>query len=150
MQKLQSSVADIQPKLLHNIGFRNLSAEQRATITEALKSLGNKNHYFVIDSDMSCADCASYAASFLAVFPQPPWTLQMPKVLGPSDASPKGLALLTPDPSHPLPEAEAVAKALRAANIDFEIKRGAEEFFIPGGTGPIETAGLLITSQAIP
>jgi hypothetical protein len=65
---------------------------------------------------------------------------------GPSNPSPKGLVVLTPDPQHPSPDAAIVIKALTAAAIPFDAKAGGvpiREF----GKFDAPISGLQITSR---
>jgi hypothetical protein len=60
-------------------------------------------------------------------------------------ASPKGVAIVTPDPSAPLHEAVALAKGLAAAEIPLDLTQGWE--LDPNGSAKT-VAGLLITPKA--
>jgi uncharacterized protein YukE len=149
VNRLQASVTDLAPKL-NSLKVRSLSSVQRDAMTAILKSGGGSLYHFEIQSDMSCQDCGVFATSLLSAFPHPPWIITMAKVLGPSGPSPKGIAVLTPDPSHPSPEIALVTKALQAADIDFDLEGGAAMYFQPGALQPIKTAAMLITLKLTP
>lgn len=137
---------DALEKRVGRIEPRHLSDEERNIIAGIVKVPVGLNYSFSIQSDMSCADCNQYAADFHAVLTDAHWAIQMPKVLGPSAASPKGIAILTPDPSTPLPEASALMRALTAAGISFDLKPGRDPSFMPDRM----VAAMLITAKATP
>jgi hypothetical protein len=64
-------------------------------------------------------------------------------VLGSANASPKGVAVETPDPSHPSPEATSLMQALGQAKIPYDLKARALD---PSGRFP--ASGLLITARS--
>lgn len=138
---LEARIGRIEP--------RRLSAEQRRIIADLARIPSGSSYSVSIQSDMSCADCGQFAADFLAALTDASWTIRMPKILGASAASPKGIAILTPDPSAPLPEATALMRALAAAKIPFDLKPGSDS--IPAPAGPINLmAAMLITARASP
>ena len=73
-------------------------------------------------------------------------------VLGVRAAPPKGLAILTPDPDHPSPEAAMLVAAFKAAKVDFDLQAGADR--IPSGPPAFQsrevTTALLITARGVP
>jgi hypothetical protein len=102
------------------------------------------NQYYVsIESDMSCADCNQYATEFFSILNGAHWQIIMPKVMGAAAASPKGIAILTPDPANPLPEATALIRGLNEAKVPFDLKAGSGG--LPG-TSPM--AAILITARS--
>jgi hypothetical protein len=103
-----------------------LVAEQRriilTSLTESSSRLGAVR--ISLTHDMTCADCAQYAADFAETLTTANCNFQPEGALGTSFASPKGVTILTPDPANPLPEAKALADALSAAKIPFDLKPG--------------------------
>jgi len=99
----------------------------------------------VIESEMSCLDCGTYAADMLSLFSSPPWMISTPKVMGARQASPTGISILTPDTNHPTAEAYAIIEALRSAKISFDIKEGGER---ESPTDNLRTA-ILITAKGL-
>ena len=80
----------------------------------------------VVGADGMCVDCYQYAIDFLGVIADAFWSREMIMVMAPRGASPKGVAILTPDISAPLPEAVALANGLKAAGIPFDLNQGFE------------------------
>jgi hypothetical protein len=124
---------------------RALSADQRIQIAKSVQVPPGSFYVMVIAADMDCTDCYQYAVDFQAILSDANWRHGMIRVMARQAASPKGVAILTPDPSAPLPEAVAVADGLRAAGIPFDLTKGAE--LDPNGRGKW-VAGLLITPKA--
>lgn len=77
-----------------------------------------------INSDVSCPDCGQFAAGFEDILTRAHWKIAMGMVAGPGNASPTGITIETPDPLHPSPEAESLIRALREANVPFDLKKG--------------------------
>lgn len=144
-EEAKAKIDDLERRLAR-IEPRTLSTEQRTTISKIIGAMAQGNYSLSIQTDMSCADCGQYAADFQAILVDAHWTIEMPKVLGASAASPKGIAILTPDPSNPLPEASGLIRALTAANIPFDLKADAA----PPGVRRASVAALLITAKASP
>jgi hypothetical protein len=137
---LEAPLARIEP--------RRLSAEQGEIIRSHVRRVQKSNMNISIQSDMSCADCNQYAVDFQSVLEGSNWTTKMPKVMAVSAASPKGIAILTPDISNPLSEAAALIAALTAARIPFDLKVGYDFSNVePAGHGD-PVAVLLITARA--
>jgi hypothetical protein len=142
LDALEAHLARIEP--------RSLSVEQRDAIRSKIADFPSAHAYSLnIVSDMSCGDCVQYAADFKAVLMEARWRVEMPKVLAAKGGSPTGIAILTPDPSKPLPAAAVVARALTAAKIQFDLNAGSEFFSGPPGVMR-PTAELLITARAKP
>jgi hypothetical protein len=139
VDNLEARLARLEP--------RRISTDQGYIIFENIKELFGPSHSVAIQSDMSCVDCNQYAADFQAVLSRVQWTIRMPGVMGPSARSPTGIAILTPDPNNPLPEAVALVRALTAAHILFELKAGSDPFQgLPGVS--ILNVAMLITAKA--
>ena len=139
---LEARLARLEP--------RGLSAEQRDAIRSEIAGFPSTHAYYLdIVSDMSCGDCAQYAADFKAVLIDSRWRVETPRVLGARSGSPTGISILTPDPSKPLPAAAVLARALTAAKIQFDLNAGSEFFSGPAGVMH-PTAELLITAKAPP
>jgi hypothetical protein len=112
---LEARLARIEP--------RQLSDVQLARMSEVIKTAFG--HYDIfIDKDMVCADCGEYASQIANLLPRDQWSIRMRMVGGPSQASPKGLAVVTPDPLHPSAEAAVLIRALTAAGIPFDVNAG--------------------------
>jgi hypothetical protein len=75
----------------------------------------------------------------------------MPIVGGPSGRSPKGLAILTPDPANSPPEVAAIIDALKAADIPFDLKIGGD--ITPNQSGTTDftkrVTEILVTARSI-
>jgi hypothetical protein len=134
---LEAKVAKLEP--------RRLYPEKLETVSKLIKTLPPMPYNLSIEADMACADCNQYAADLQSAFPQPPWSVIMPMIAGPSVRSPKGLAILTPDPKNPLPEAAAIASALTAADIPFDLMAGNDELGDPFKPSKRITALVLTT-----
>ena len=139
-EEAKAKIADLEARLAM-VEPRRLSTEQRNTIVSILAEFGVGNSQ--VSSEMSCTDCAQYAADFEETLRRVHWRIMHTSVLGPPVASPKGLAILTPDPSNPLPEAKALADALVAAKIPFDIVKGA-----PGAPPMLPSMAVLITPRS--
>jgi hypothetical protein len=138
-KKLNEKIAKLEP--------RHLTKEQRDIISGIISGHVNSNYALVVASDMSCADCKRYANEFISLLPKSNWEISTPSVLAASAASTKGIAVLTPDPTNPLPEADILIKAFSAANIKFDIKAGGDSFVTRPGEPRKTIAELLITVQ---
>jgi hypothetical protein len=138
-KQLDERLAKIEP--------RHLSQQQIEIIRSSLARLRGSNFALSIQSDMSCTDCAIYAADFQSVISETGWAIKMPKIMAASMASPKGLAILTPDRNNPLPEARALIDALTKAQIPFDLKSGSDFRGLPGIDAP-KIVALLITARA--
>jgi hypothetical protein len=124
---------------------RTLSAVQRSQIANFVQVPAGSTYVMVIGADMDCTDCYQYAIDFQGILSDAHWRHEMIRVMARQGASPKGVAIVTPDPSAPLPEAVALAHGLTAAGIPFDLTKGAE--LDPNGRGKL-VAGLLITPKA--
>ena len=117
----KAKIADLEARLAI-VEPRRLSAEQRNVIVSSLVKSGDVTaDTGELAHDMSCTDCAQYAADFEETLLRAHWQIRPSSVMGTAMASPKGVAVLTPDPSNPLPEAKALADALLAAKIPFDL-----------------------------
>jgi len=115
---------------------RRISVEQRDIIGAHVGVPQNSAYSLSILPDMNCTDCNRYALDFQSVLMGANWTIAMTRMEEASAAaSPKGVTILTPDPSKPLSEASALVRALKAAEIPFDLKTGS-------------IAGLLITTRS--
>jgi hypothetical protein len=100
---------------------RTLSAQESSIISSSLKASGISAGDIRLASDDGCADCAQYAASFKEALKVTTWSILREELGGNIRmGSPKGVAIVTQDPSNPLPEAKALADALVAAKIPFD------------------------------
>ena len=126
---------------------RNLSPEQRAQIAKFVQVPAGFTYMVSIGTDMNCYDCHQYATDFHSVLADAHWAIQSVLVARIQGSSPKGLAVATPDPASPLPEAIALEHALTAAGIPFERIRGGDAKQQFGGSGK-QIAQLLITLRA--
>jgi hypothetical protein len=127
---------------------RHVSKVQHELISKVILSMPQGSYSISIQSDMGCSDCKQYAADFLSIFPRPAWSVIMPSVMGPSASSPKGLAILTPDPANPLPEATALVSALNAANIPFDLKAGGDRIMDGRSPPGKQIPAILITPKS--
>ena len=134
---LENRLAKIEPRRLRE-------DERRAIARFVVIPAAGKQFLISIESDMSCPDCAQYAADFLAITDNAHWSSIAPKVMGVTRASPKGIAILTPDPGSPLPEAEAFVRGLTEAKIPFDLKAGSDRV---GLSGP-QIPAILITPRS--
>ena len=103
------------------------------------------SYVMVIASDMDCTDCYQYAIDFQGILFDAHWRHEMVRVMAHRGSSPKGVAIETPDPAAPLPEAIALAHGLTAAGIPFDLTQGAQ--LDPNGSGKW-VAGIVITRKA--
>jgi len=124
---------------------RTLSADQRKQIERFVQVPAGSTYTMVIGADMDCTDCYQYAIDFQGILFDAHWSHEMIRVGAAQGASPKGVAILTPDTSAPLPEAVALANGLTAAGIPFDLAKGAE--LDPNKSGKW-VAGLIIPPRA--
>lgn len=124
---------------------RTISPEQRRQIEKFVQMPAGAQYVMVIAADMQCTDCNQYSIDFQAILSDAHWRQERIGSMLRQAASPKGVAIVTPDPSAPLPEAVALANGLTAAGIPFDLTKGAE--LDPNGRGKW-VAGLLITPKA--
>ena len=124
---------------------RTISPEQRRQIEKFVQMPTGSQYVMVIEADMQCTDCNQYSIDFDAILADAHWRHERIGSMLRHAASPKGVAIVTPDPSAPLPEAVALANGLTAAGIPFDLTKGAE--LDPNGRGQL-VAGLLITPKA--
>jgi hypothetical protein len=122
-------------------------------MSKIVNSMPPGTYNISIESDMACSDCNQYAADLQSIFLQPPWSVRMPMVGGPGKGSTKGMALLTPDPNDPLPEAKTIGGALTAAGIPFDLMAGADRLIDPAhpvaGPPPL-IAAIVLTARVSP
>jgi hypothetical protein len=104
---LEARISRVEP--------RQLSPEQKKIITENALLPAGACYALSIESDMHCIDCSEYAEEFSDIFSKAHWRIRTPMIERPSIKSPKGIAVLSPDPSNPPPAAAAVIRALKAA-----------------------------------
>ena len=136
---LEASVRRLEP--------RTISAEQRRQIEKFVQMPAGSQYVMVIEADLQCNDCNQYSIDFQSILSDAHWRQERIGSMLRHAASAKGVAILTPDPSAPLPEAVALANGLTAAGIAFDLTKGAE--LDPNGRGNW-VAGLLITPKAGP
>jgi hypothetical protein len=137
-------VADLEMRLTR-VEPRGLKDKERIAITTSLESIGVAAGNIIIAHEMSCTDCAQYATDFGDVLKGAHWGFVPSGVIADARASPKGLAIITPDTSNPLPEAKALADALTAAKMPFDMaqSRGPSMQNLP-------SVELLITPRSTP
>ena len=120
---LKAQNSDLAARLV-KLEPRRLHAQESSIILSSLKASGIPAGDIVLASDDGCWDCAQYADSFKEALSVPTWSILREEIGGGIlPASPKGVAIVTPDPSNPLPEAKALEDALLAAKIPFDITR---------------------------
>lgn len=110
---LETRVAKVEP--------RGLKDNERIAIKASLEFIGVSASNIVLSHELSCTDCAQFATDFGDVLKSAHWGFVPSGVMGAMMASPKGLAIVTPDAANPLPEAKALADALTAAKIPFDM-----------------------------
>jgi hypothetical protein len=135
---LEARVGRVEP--------RQLSPEQKKTITENAMLPAGASYELSIESDIRCLDCNQYAEEFSDIFSEVHWNIRTPMIERPSIKSPKGIAVLSPDPSNPLPAAAALIRALKAADIPFDLMPGSDLVFGPLGL-PVPRPAMVITAK---
>lgn len=135
---LEARVSRVEP--------RQLSFEQKKTIVENVMLPAGSSYALSIESDIRCQDCNQYAGEFLEIFSEAHWTIRAPMVERPSTKSPKGIAVLSPDPRNPLPAASALIRALKAADIPFDLMPGSYIIFDLQGM-PTPIPAIAITAK---
>jgi hypothetical protein len=123
---------------------RTLTPDQRNQIAKFVSVPTGSTYVLSVMSNMDCKDCNEYATDFQSVLHDAQWFLQPAKIMANPGASPKGVAIVTPDLSAPLPEAIALRQALLAANIPFDVNQGSDV------RGNKRIAGLIISPRASP
>lgn len=134
---------------LSRIEPRRLLVEQRNIITSYVTVPYGVNYMISVQSEMACGDCRQYLDDFQDILYNAHWNIERISLSNATAASPKGIAILTPDIDHPLPEASVLTTALKAAKIDFDLKTGlypARDKF--GKT--TSAAVILITQKVVP
>jgi hypothetical protein len=112
----KAKIADLEARLAM-VEPRRLSAEQRHAMAS---SFGNSGGSIVLSHDMTCADCAQYAADFDKILKEAHWTIIPSGVVGVPNVSSKGVTIWTSD-IHLSPDAKALVDAFGAAKIPFDI-----------------------------
>ena len=128
---------------------RRLSAEQRNIIASFVTVPSGVNYVISAQSDMACRDCRQYLENFQDILRNAHWNIEQISLSNATAASPKGIAILTPDTGHPLPEASALTTALVAAKIDFDLKTGSYPARDQSGK-MTSVAAILVTSKVAP
>lgn len=136
---LEARVSRVEP--------RQLSPGQKKTITEYVILPSGASYALSIESDIGCQDCNQYAEDFSVILSEAHWTIRTPMVERPGIKSPK--AVLSPDPSNPLPPAVALIRALKAADIPFDLMSGSELNFGSQGT-PTPISAMIISTKVMP
>jgi hypothetical protein len=95
---------------------------------------------------MRCLDCNQYAEEFADIFSEAHWSIRTPMIERPSTKSPKGIAVLSPDTNNPPPSAVALIRALKAADIPFDLMLGSDLNFDLQGI-PIPIPAMVITAK---
>lgn len=139
-EQAQKKIVDLETRLAR-VEPRRITDDQRRAISDVLSQ--NPGSQVLISSDMSCADCGAFTADFRDVLNTARWRVLASSVLGAANASPKGIAIETPNLSHPSPEAESLMRALGQAKIPYDLKARA-----PDSSGALPTTGLLITARS--
>lgn len=134
---------------LSRIEPRHLSTDQRNIIASLVTVTYGINYVISAQSDMTCADCGQYLSEFQDILHKARWDTVTTRVSGASAASPKGIAIITPDTNNPLPEASALITALVAAKIDFDLKTGSYPVRDPSGK-VVSVAAILVTQKVSP
>ena len=141
IDSLESRLARLEP--------RRLSIEQRNIIASYVTVPPGVNYMISTQLEMACGDCRKYLEDFQDILHNAHWNIVPISLSNATAASPKGIAILTPDTDHPLPEASALMTALTAAKIDFDLKTGsypARDQF-----GKVTSfAAILITQKDVP
>ena len=106
---LESRISLLEP--------RSLSDDESSAIRKMLAGFQGPDHQAIVSTDMSCTDCRGFAEQIAQILVDLHWQISTPMVMGPSNPSPTGLRVGTPDVAHPLPDAEALARAFAAAKI---------------------------------
>jgi hypothetical protein len=138
---LKARVSRVEP--------RKLSPEQKKTITGNVMLPIGASYALSIESDMGCLDCNQYADEFSGILSGAHWMIRTPMIERPGTKSLKGIAVLSPDTSNPLPAAAALMRALKAADIPFDLMPGSDMNFDPQGT-PSPISAMVITAKVTP
>lgn len=138
---LEARISRVEP--------RRLSNEQKKKITENVIMPVGEAYALSIESDMGCPDCNQYAEDFSGILSEAHWTIRTPMVERPGTKSPKGIAVLSPDPNNPLPPVVALIRALKAADIPFDLMSGSELNFGSQGA-PTPISAMIISTNVMP
>jgi hypothetical protein len=102
---------------------RRVSAQQRESIAERLKSLRGTASALTIVHEGPCFDCAQFAADFDGVFRSiPGWAISTRVIMGLVQRPPHGLAVVVADPGNPSPFEAALLQALQGAGIALDLQ----------------------------
>jgi len=130
IRELQDRVRAIEPRRLTN--------DQRQRMREVLGRLSGSTIEVVHDG--ACPDANGYSMAFAHLLGEMGWRVSTPMVIGPGMRPPSGLAIAIPDIKAQTEHARALAEALRAAKIEFDLygqHRGRESEITLLVTAPI-------------
>lgn len=136
------------------IGPRHLYPMQREIITHSLKQKNKAASFTVgVEYVVSCFDCDGYSLDFVeALNSASGWrAIASGSVVGISrlSISPFGVAIRTPDASHPSAAATILAAALKKAKIKFDIiTSGPLRLNFPSSDFPIDTQIMISARSA--
>lgn len=104
------------------MGPRRLTAEQRQRMAVILDQ--HKGRAIEITSDASSADATQLARGLALAFNGSGWHTQTATALGIGNPPASGVGIIVPNPASLAPEQHAVAQALTAAGLAYDIQQG--------------------------
>jgi hypothetical protein len=138
---LETRLARLEP--------RRLTDTQREDLASRVRLSGGTPRSIEVARDIDCTDCSALVADIAAAFGASGWQVQTPKMMGPSNPPPSGVAVRCADPAHPSAEERMVIDAMRAIGLGFDaqpnIAGGAINF---GSTSRV--LQILVTRQVSP
>mgnify|MGYP003667128538 CR=1 FL=1 len=135
---------DILEAKLHTLMPRRISADKREKIRRALSGIRS---VISIGSDMACADAPALNSDLSAAFRNAEWQIENPSFMGLSNAPSSGIGVRCLDPANPTDAEAAVIKALKMAEIEFDVQPGRD--VARHGSMPAVHAQIVITPRVL-
>lgn len=117
----KAKIDDLERRLLL-VEPRRLTTEQREAIVRVLSASATPSRVVDVAHDVSCSDGGRYGGEIASTIRRAPgWMIREPAVMGRGIKSPKGLAVVTPDPRNPAEAARLLIRAFSEAGVDFDV-----------------------------
>jgi hypothetical protein len=142
MDALENRIDEILPQLAA-LSPRKVSKEQTQIMVRFLDKF--PECWVEVASDAGSADADQMSKGLVAAFAGARWRVQTPMVMGVGNAPPSGVGLRVPDPVNLSPQQQAVADALTAADIAFDLQIGRVPSDWPGAPSPV--AQIILTTR---
>lgn len=141
---LEQRIAEMVPKLAA-MGPRKVAADQRQLMVPLLDPF--KDQCIEIASDAASADAAQMSKGLVAAFNSAGWITQTSMVMGIGNPPPTGVGLTVDDTARLTPAQSAVAGALNAAGIAFDLRSGPMRMRPHMDGRPVPIAEIVLTTR---